>query len=267
VRYGIVSDIHGNLSALAAVLRRLEALDVAMVLCVGDIVGYGAQPNECIERLVEIGAVSVAGNHDLFAVDRLPARLPPFVKDSARWTAQALGADARDYLTGLPLRASAAGVTVAHGSLDDPQEYVVQGGQAEAQLGRLSEVHPGADLLILGHTHRPMVYAGGRMVTPPAGPFLLPPARPILLNPGSVGQSRQIEFPPRARALLVDWPEGIVQFLTIRYDTGTARRTLRAQGLPASGMHLWPGRVVGRLRTTRARRPPVGIKRTNWRIR
>ena len=168
MRYGIVSDIHGNLSALAAVLRRLEALDVAMVLCAGDIVGYGAQPNECIERLVEIGAVSVAGNHDLFAVDRLPARLPPFVKDSARWTAQALGADARDYLTGLPLRASAAGVTVAHGSLDDPQEYVVQGGQAEAQLGRLSEVHPGADLLILGHTHRPMVYAGGRMVTPPA---------------------------------------------------------------------------------------------------
>lgn len=259
MRYGVVSDIHGNLTALTTVLHCFRTLDVAQVLCAGDIVGYGAEPNECVEQLVEVGAISVAGNHDLFGVDRLPARLPPFLRESTRWTARTLGADARNYLSGLPLRASTHGVTVAHGSLDDAQEYVIQDEQVRAQLDRLSDVNPEADLLILGHTHRPMAYAAGRMVTRRGrGRLVLPTDRPALLNPGSVGQSRQVEFPPRARALVVDWPEGVARFLTIRYVAATARRTLRAQGLPASGIHLWPGRVAGGLRTARARLGQAG---------
>ena len=249
MRYGVVSDIHGNLLALDAVLRAFAQIGTQEILCAGDIVGYGAQPNECVERLAGMGAVAVAGNHDLFAVDRLQARAPRLVSASTEWTRRVLSRDSVAYLEGLPLQASVPGITLAHGSLDHPLEYVGREDTAGAQLSLLSAAQPQASVLILGHTHRAMAYAGGRMIAQPrrCGVLDLPPG-PALLNPGSVGQSRQVECPPRARALVLDWPPGRALFLAIRYDTGAARRILRDYGLPTSGIHLVPGRLAGLVR-------------------
>ena len=213
MRYGVVSDIHGNLLALDAVLRAFAQIGTQEILCAGDIVGYGAQPNECVERLAGMGAVAVAGNHDLFAVDRLQARAPRLVSASTEWTRRVLSRDSVAYLEGLPLQASVPGITLAHGSLDHPLEYVGREDTAGAQLSLLSAAQPQASVLILGHTHRAMAYAGGRMIAQPrrCGVLDLPPG-PALLNPGSVGQSRQVECPPRARALVLDWPPGSAPF-------------------------------------------------------
>src|SRR3954454_6594063 len=187
MRYGVVADVHGNLHALEVVLAALERAGAEGWLCAGDLVGYGPRPNECVARVasLEPAPVVVAGNHDLMAIGRLPADgLGPLVKCTLEWTVDALSGESRAFLEALPPRASVDGVIVAHGSLEDPTEYVRDCSTAAAQLGRLES---GARGLILGHTHQPLRFeAGGRW----------------LLNPGSVGQSR--ERRPVARAALLD---------------------------------------------------------------
>ena len=252
MRYGVVSDIHANLLALNAVLGAFDDLGVDRVLCAGDIVGYGVQPNECIERLIEVDAAVVAGNHDLVAVGRLHNEAPAFVQHSTAWTRRTLGPDGLAYLAELPLRVTVPGVTLAHGSLHDPLEYVTTAEQAATQMSQLAELNPRTPVLILGHTHRAMAYTGGRIFTPPrSGSSISGLRTTALLNPGSIGQSRQLEVRPLARALVFDWPAGRADFLSVRYDTAAARRALRRHGLPRSGIHLLPGRLPGRVRKAR----------------
>src|SRR3954470_4087779 len=195
MRYGVVADVHGNLHALEVVLAALERAGAEGWVCAGDLVGYGPRPNECVARVasLEPAATVVAGNHDLMAIGRLPADgLGPLVKRTLDWTVEVLEPDARAYISDLPLRASLDGFEVAHGSLDDPTEYVRDCSAATAQLARVSRDVRG---LILGHTHLPLrCDAHGRW----------------LLNPGSVGQSR--ERRPGARALVLDAETGATEF-------------------------------------------------------
>src|SRR5215208_6143592 len=115
MRYGVISDVHGNLAALA----ELRGLSVDAYACAGDLVGYGPQPNECVDAVRRLGAASVAGNHDLIAVGALSEdRCERLARNSLRWTREALDADTRTFLAGLPRRlALPGGVVVAHGSL------------------------------------------------------------------------------------------------------------------------------------------------------
>src|SRR5919197_1277514 len=120
MRYGVLADIHGNLHALQAALEELRRCDVDGWLVAGDLVGYGPHPNECVELVAGLGGTCIAGNHDLIAP---------------------------------------GGVAVAHGSIDDPQDYTVTPPQARAQLARLDA--DGARVLVLGHTHRPWAFTPG----------------------------------------------------------------------------------------------------------
>src|ERR671933_1014177 len=125
MRIGIVSDIHANLPALQAALTVLERVAVDIYLCPGDIVGYGPWPNECVERVAALGAVCVAGNHDLVATKRLPPdRCDRLAQKTLRWTAEVLPDDSRGYLAGLPARWSRDDLMMTHGSLRGPEEYV-----------------------------------------------------------------------------------------------------------------------------------------------
>jgi predicted phosphodiesterase len=156
VRYGVLADIHGNLHALRAVLSALGREGVDRYLIAGDLVGYGPHPNECVELVAGLDAVCIAGNHDLIALGRLSDdRCPELARRSLRWTRGVLADDARHFLNSLPLRATApGGIVMAHGSLDDPQEYTRKPRQAAAQLSRLSQNGWDAHILLLGHTHR-----------------------------------------------------------------------------------------------------------------
>jgi predicted phosphodiesterase len=241
MRFGVISDVHGNLSALEAALAELRRAGVDQVLCAGDLVGYGPLPNECVATIAESGALVVAGNHDLAAAGRLDPHGSPMARSTMEWTREVLADDARDYLYGLPTQLSVGGdVVMAHGSLGDPRGYIWGGRPAAAQLDQLAQVAPGAGVLLLGHTHEPLA-------TGPSGRTLLYLRRAtiafarhdrVLLNPGSVGQSRLRSAD--ARILLLDLERRTAQFAGVAYDDNLVREQLAGRGLPPDLHHRRP---------------------------
>lgn len=246
MRYGLISDVHGNHHALRAVLEALDRQRVDVVVSAGDLVGFGPRPNECVELVADAGVVGVAGNHELIALGRLTdARCGERARASQQWTQQVLRDDVRRYLDQLPARVTLPGLVVTHGSLADPEEYVRSERAAREQLERVAAEHEEADTLVLGHTHRAWVFHGhhgtlGRR----AGRVHLRDGR-HLVNPGSVGQSRQREPVPLARFAVLDTDHGHVDLHAIDYDVAACRAELRHQGLPDEYVHLRPKRVRG----------------------
>ncbi|MFN3649547.1 MAG: metallophosphoesterase family protein [Armatimonadota bacterium] len=250
MRYGILSDIHANLPALEAAVEALRREGVDRFLCTGDLVGYGPHPNECVERVAELGAACVAGNHDLIALGRLTTdRCITLARDSLNWTREQLRDDTRAYLAALPERLEVeGGVVLAHGSLEDPQEYVTRPDQAEEQLALLDRLHPGARMVVLGHTHRAWAFAEGEGTLARGRAAGIPLHVRMLLNPGSVGQSRERRV--AAQVLVLDLDREQAQFQAVPYDYARCREALLARGLPPKSCHLYPPpwrRVAGAL--------------------
>jgi putative phosphoesterase len=221
VRYGLLADVHGNLPALEAVLEALDAEGVERCMCAGDIVGYGPQPDECIDALRERETLCVAGNHELILVGRLPEEgIHEWARTTLRWTRGRLSADNRAWIEGLPLRAGAGAIAMAHGSLDDARTYVRTEEHAREQLAAL-----GAErVLVLGHTHVPL---------------LVPDGGRLLVNPGAVGQSRERRI--LASAAVLDSDDMSVRFVTVPYDVQATARALAREGLPSGTYRLRPG--------------------------
>jgi predicted phosphodiesterase len=240
----VISDVHANAPALDAAVSALQQIGVDAFACAGDLVGYGPQPNECVEAVRGLGAVTVAGNHDLIALGELPEdRCERLARESLHWTRRVLDDTTRDYLARLPRRAELpGGVVLAHGSLEDPQQYVLSVRDVELQLGRLGELHPHAQLLVVGHTHRPLASDGYAAKRPPGGRarVRLDSGRRWLVNPGAVGQSR--EALRRARFMVLDLDRREVTFHAVRYDVRRTRALLREHDLPTGSIHLAPWR-------------------------
>jgi predicted phosphodiesterase len=252
MRYGVLADVHGNLDALRAVLRAIEREGVDGFLVAGDLVGYGAYPNECVAAVAELAATCAAGNHDLIVLgDLSDDRCIELARESLRWTRQVLGSDERAFLEALPRMASApGGVRVAHGSLDDPQQYTTTGTEAAAQLALLED-REHARLLVLGHTHRTLAYGrrSGRLRAD--GATALPPGEAVLLNPGAVGQSRELRA--RARFAVLDLDAREARFFAIPYDVAACRAALRRAGLSPRSSHLRPSPARAAIRAWRER--------------
>jgi predicted phosphodiesterase len=248
MRYGVISDVHANLHALDAALDFLSSQDVDRYLCAGDLVGYGPLPNECVRRVRDLGGPCVAGNHDLIVLDRLSdERCIPLARASLRWTRTVLDQQARAFLESLPLRETTPEVALSHGSLLDPQAYVVTEAQARASLNDVGRVAPGASIVILGHTHRPLAVGlwSGVLLHGPTGSVSLPPGEAVVLNPGAVGQSRSAD--PRARVMVLDTATRVAAFHAVSYDVEDCRRALAERGLPPTSCHLMPSRWEGTL--------------------
>ena len=248
MRLGVLSDVHANLHALEAVLARLDAEGVERYLCAGDLVGYGPSPNECVAVVAALPGACVAGNHDLIALGELSTdRCNELALESLRWTSAQLTAATRATLTALPRLARFDRAVLAHGSLHDPQEYLHTAEQALGELDALAEEVPGAEVLIVGHTHRAMAVSerGGPLLHGGVGTVALGGRERHLLNPGSVGQSRDPR--PQARALVLDLDAREASFLAIDYDDRGVRRALRRAGLPPWSCHVSPTRA-GRAR-------------------
>src|SRR5215213_5988228 len=215
MRIGLFADVHANLPALEAALAVLERERVDAYVCAGDLVGYGPHPNETVARVRELDPCCVAGNHDLMALGRLSTdRADALARRTLAWTVERLDDDARRYLEALPRVARTAGgrVAVAHGTLADASEYVRSAEQAHAALSALARELPGAELLVLGHTHTPSAHGErsgdlrgrrARVVRAPAG-------ERWLVNPGSVGQPR--EWRRLVRCAVLDLDRGEVHF-------------------------------------------------------
>jgi predicted phosphodiesterase len=243
MRLGVIADIHANPHALAAALAFLAAQEVDAYLCAGDLVGYGPAPNECVRRVCGLPGACVAGNHDLIALGALADdQCDQRARDSLRWTRSMLEDDVRALLAALPRGAYVHGVALHHGSPSDPREYVRDEAQALACLRALPAVAPGAEILVLGHTHHAMAVGlrRGPLLRDGTGTVRLQPGEPILLNPGSVGQSRTRD--PRARLMVLDLHVRSATFHAVGYDIAACRDALRERGLPPDSCHPWRSR-------------------------
>lgn len=229
MRIAVLSDIHANLAALDAVREDLPELDETWVL--GDIVGYGPQPNEVIRALQEMGARSVLGNHDGAAIGTVdPADFNPDARSAIEWTAGVVDPNSRAYLAALPEVRRDGELTAVHGSPRDPiWEYIVSPGVAAANLGAFE-----TRLCLFGHTHLPVIFhvEDGQMAVVPAmpdAPIQIDAGR-ALVNPGSVGQPR--DGNPAAAYLLMDTDAGVVEFRRVAYDVDQTQRLMRQTDLP-----------------------------------
>lgn len=233
--YGIISDIHANLEALGAALGALGSRGVEQILCVGDFVGYGPDPNACVDRLKPRLAASVAGNHDLAITGRLDMS---WFNDDARralkWTARRLRGDIYSYLESLPPRVEYESLLLAHGSPRDPgEEYLLDPYSARSNF-RFQKFR----LCFVGHAHVPIVFTldpAGRldMDEPAPGSRLkLLPGNRYLINVGSVGQPRDGD--PRAAWGIYDSDRETVGFYRTPYPVEVTQEKMRGFNLPAA---------------------------------
>jgi len=235
VRYAVFGDIHGNLDALEAVLAEIERLGADALICLGDIVGYGAEPRECIARVRELECLTLAGNHDHAAIGKLDVEFfNPFAREAAMWTREELSDEDRDYLASLGFVEHVDGFAVAHGSLHGPElfNYVQSIHDAELSLEALDK-----PLLLVGHTHVPLTFFDSRPMTYSMDLEIpVDPKSRTIANVGSVGQPRDED--PRACFGLYDTDDAQVTLYRVPYDVEAAGRKIVDAGLPEA-LALW----------------------------
>lgn len=230
MRIAVVSDVHSNLHALDAVLADAGTVDGIWHL--GDIVGYGPDPDGVVERLTEKGAIGVRGNHDAAAAGG--NEIDWFNSDARtamEWTRKAISAATLAWLRALPERREEADFTLVHGSpLDPTWEYVTTTGAARENLAAINTTHG-----LNGHTHVPIAFGlvGDRMeASDPSGdPGIELDGHRLLLNPGSVGQPRDGD--PRASYMVLDLVDRRAHWGRVAYDIDAVRARMRSLGLPS----------------------------------
>ncbi len=234
MRVAIVSDIHGNRHALEAVLRDVDRHGVRDLWCLGDIVGYGADPNDCCALTRRHATVCLAGNHDLAVTGTLP--LDEFSQGAAlaaRWTQEVIADDHVDWLRSLAPSGAHEGVGLYHASPRDPVwEYVLSTLLAELCLDAAPE-----RVCLVGHSHVALSFVRpeGEAATGDtrrAGDTLDLATGEWLVNPGSVGQPRDGD--PRAAWLLLDTGDWQAQWQRTEYDIAGAQAAIRTARLPDS---------------------------------
>jgi diadenosine tetraphosphatase ApaH/serine/threonine PP2A family protein phosphatase len=229
MRIAVLSDIHSNLVALEAVLAHLGSVDAIWQL--GDVVGYGPEPDGVVERLSGIGATGVRGNHDAAALGGSEIEwFNPDARAAVEWTRTVIADGTRSWLEALPEIAVEGEYTLAHGSPREPLwEYITSSPVARANLTYI-ETRFG----LHGHTHLPVVWAedDGRImsIAPADGSSFALTRRRALLNPGSVGQPRDGE--PTASYLVLDTDTDRATWHRVAYDVEQVQRAMRALGLP-----------------------------------
>jgi predicted phosphodiesterase len=234
MRVAIVSDIHGNRHAFEAVLDEIEASECEEMWCLGDLVGYGAEPDACVELARRHAAICLAGNHDLGV--RGDLQLEDFSRGAAlaaRWTQETITTETREYLAGLEPANLEEKVGLYHASPRDPVwEYVLSALQAELCLDAQSR-----RVCLIGHSHVALSFsrlpgeaASGQ--TRSADEELELDSGEWLVNPGSVGQPRDSD--PRAAWLELDLDGWTAVYRRVEYDIEGAAAAIRAARLPDS---------------------------------
>lgn len=229
MRIAVLSDIHANVVALEAVLAATQPVDAVWHL--GDVVGYGPDPDAVIDRLRGVDAVGVRGNHDAAAIGgREIDWFNPDARAAMEWTRTRLSASSRAWLADLPERRVDGDWTLVHGSIRDPLwEYVTSRSAASASLDELT-----TRVGLHGHTHVPIAWAardGGVTTTMPSDGRAIPIESPrVLLNPGSVGQPR--DGIPTASWMIVDTDAWTATWRRVPYDVAEVQERMRGAGLP-----------------------------------
>jgi predicted phosphodiesterase len=231
MRVAVISDIHANYHALEAVLAEVTAEQPDEIWCLGDVVGYGPEPNRCCRLVSEHATLCLAGNHDLAVLGALSvADFNGEAAAAVRWTQEVLAEEARSFLAQLEPAATRNGAELFHGSpLDPVWDYVLSEEGARASMEAVS-----APLVLVGHSHVALriSYDDGEIAAGlgSGGDEIDLAASRWLLNPGSVGQPRGGD--PRAAWLAIDFDAGRACFRRTEYPVELTQREIRAAGLP-----------------------------------
>ena len=239
MRILVIADIHANLTALEAVLADAQQRGkVDEIWCLGDVVGYGPDPSDCVRLIRETCSICIAGNHDLAAIGKVStADFNAAAAEAIVWTRQQLSQRDIDYLGELPLMAERLQFTLVHGSPANPVwEYVISTETASRNLSAFN-----TDFCLVGHTHVPMMFAfkGERADIEDFdnGTRITLKKDRLILNPGAVGQPR--DHDPRASYAIIDSDSTELSLWRVPYHIESVQKRMKAAGLP--------GRLIDRL--------------------
>jgi len=233
MRYAIVADIHANLAAFTAVLDDIEHRGgVEEVWCLGDVVGYGPDPHQCLELLRQYNHVCVAGNHDWAAIGKINiSDFNPYAAAACRWTAQQLDQEDIQYLDRLPLVIKKDDFTLVHGSPRHPiWEYLLSTSSAKENFAYFQ-----SQFCLIGHSHVPLIFEYSQSSTcslsefPADTPLTLAQNR-LLINLGSIGQPRDGD--PRASYAIYDSQTRSISLYRIPYDISATQARMVKCRLP-----------------------------------
>jgi predicted phosphodiesterase len=229
MRYAVLSDIHSNLEALEAVLSDARSQSCDEHVCLGDVVGYNANPSECVQRIQELGCPVVKGNHDEQASIAVSTEsFNEMAEEAIGWTREHLSTEDKVWLADLPLTRQVRDFTIVHASLDTPErwDYVFEELDAIASFA-----YQRTQVCFFGHTHWPTAFVEDdhvRRIT--VGQIVLVGGRKYFINPGSIGQPRDRDW--RAAYCIYDADRQVVEERRVKYDLETAQRKVRQAGLP-----------------------------------
>lgn len=236
MKYGIFGDVHGNLEALEAVLADMEEQGVTHPLCIGDLVGYNANPVECLEVVRALGCPVVRGNHDdLVTHTKFPEAFSESAGLALQYSRQKLRPSQLNYLRRLPFVITLDQLTLVHATLDGPETWGYLTARLEAQTSFFYQKTP---LCFLGHTHRPAAFTKDTTIRPlefrkvDVHPERLRVSRKFIFNVGSVGQPRDGDW--RASYAIYDSKAETVDLRRVNYEVEKAAKKVTKAGLPES---------------------------------
>lgn len=230
MRYAIISDIHANLHALEAVLEDIKKHTVQTYICLGDIVGYGAFPDECVQRIRDLGCVTVAGNHDYAALGKISIEhFNSLAKTTTLWTQENMTNESIEYLNSVGLVEELEDISIVHGSYYSPElfDYVQTSYDAYLSLSKMN-----SKVCFIGHSHIPVTFLQNPFVTYSLDAEIDVPADgKTLVNVGSVGQPRDQN--PRSSYAIYDNEEERIWINRVSYDIDGAIEGITEKGLPS----------------------------------
>lgn len=231
MRFAILADIHSNLEAFESVLGDADSRGgFDKIWCLGDVVGYGPDPNECIKRLRQFEHVCIAGNHDWAAIGKMDTSdFNPVAAAAANWTAEQLTAEDREYLLSLPVILCEDDFTLAHGSPREPiWEYLLSTEAAQDNFAYFETAY-----CLVGHSHIPLIFelVDDKAVFIDFGETSLAlEHKRMIINPGGVGQPRDGD--PRASYAIYDSDAQTVSHYRVEYDVPATQKKMAERGLP-----------------------------------
>ena len=230
MKYAVIADIHGNLEAFEVVLEDARTQKCTHYCCVGDVVGYGANPTECLAIVRKMAMPTVKGNHDEYCSSETDLEgFNPHAQEAINWTRNQLTNEDRKWLRDLRYIRLVASFSIVHATLDGPQKW---GYVFDKLAAAASFTYQNTSVCFFGHTHVPVAFVRDNMVRGGTySKFKTEPGKKYFVNVGSVGQPR--DGNPRAAYVIYDLDEGSIELRRLDYDIPKAQKKILDAGLPA----------------------------------
>ena len=230
MKYAIIADIHANLEALQTVLEDIKTQNCTHVACLGDVVGYNANPKECLDIVRGMNIPVVKGNHDEYcSTENDLEGFNPHAAEAINWTRDQLTADDRAWLRDLKYIRLVTSFTLVHATLDQPQRW---GYVFDKLAAAASFTYQNTAICFFGHTHVPLAFVrdAGKVLGGTYSKFKIEAGKKYFINVGSVGQSR--DGVPKATYVVYDMQEQSIELRRLDYDMATTQKKILDAGLP-----------------------------------